>query len=71
MYRVNESPAVEGSWVRDLLTMAEAVLSTADDAAREGRPCPFCARRGAHAHGCAVTIAARVRRQARGAAGDA
>ncbi len=66
MKREADSPEVKGSWVRDLLTMADAVLATAEQAARAGRPCPYCARPDAHAPGCAATIAARVRRQARG-----
>ena len=29
-------------WVRDLVTMADAVLVNAEEAKRDGQPCRFC-----------------------------
>lgn len=57
-------------WVQSLVTMADAIVVTADEAHQQGADCRFCGSGGAksHATDCPVTLASTVLRQARGAA---
>ncbi len=57
-------------WVQDLVRMADAIVDTAEDAEKAGRPCRFCnaVANGqviSHAADCPVTLANTVIRQAR------
>lgn len=60
-------------WVEELVTMANALVTTADEAREAGKPCRFCAQIGkgeqrppslGHLPDCPVSFARRVLRQA-------
>ena len=56
-------------WVHELVTMADAILVTADEAQQQGRTCKFCGAAQAgtsteHGADCPVTLATRVIAQA-------
>lgn len=56
-------------WIQDLVTMADAVLISADEARQQGACCKFCkapldAANAAHLQDCPVSLASRVLRQA-------
>jgi len=56
-------------WIHDLVTMADAVLLSAEEAGQPGQCCRFCGAptdvaNVAHQQDCPVTLASRVLRQA-------
>jgi len=56
-------------WIQDLVTMADAVIISADDAQATGGCCKFCkaptdAANATHLSDCPVSLANRVLRQA-------
>ena len=56
-------------WIQDLVTMADAVLLSAEEAGGAGHCCKFCAApmeaaNATHLHDCPVSLASRVLRQA-------